>query len=87
MTGEDALCKRCGATIIWAENKKRDGTVGMAPFDKEPNERGFFCLLRRPDNTVYARYVKRGEEWPSGGLPRTSHFATCPNADEFRKKK
>jgi hypothetical protein len=80
-----ARCKSCDQEIIWAAITKKDGTPGKMPFDKEPNEKGFYCLSRSADGKVTARYIAKGEEWPPGGKHRTSHFATCPEAEKHRR--
>jgi len=80
-----ARCKSCDAEIIWASITKKDGTPGQMPFDKDPDEKGYYCLVRRSDGTIHASYIKKGESFPAGGLPRKSHFATCPNAPSHRR--
>lgn len=67
-----ALCRSCGAVIIWAqtENGKR------IPLDAE-SEKRFVALCRIEDDTpvVALRHT------------HLSHFATCPNASAHRKPK
>ncbi len=75
-------CSSCGAEILWAESKN-----GFAmPIDPTPVEDGN-VVLHAPDDpreSPLARVLKKGEHAP---MPRfTSHFATCPDAAEHRKK-
>ncbi len=76
-----AECRRCHAEIIWC----RTGRGKKMPVDAEPTADGQFViegddhdpLVRRLPNDAAATYT---------GEKHTSHFATCPNADEFRNK-
>lgn len=76
-----ATCKRCSAEMIWC----RTGRGKKMPVDAEPTAAGLFVLegdeqdplAHRLANDAAATYT--GEKY-------TSHFATCPNADEFRQK-
>jgi hypothetical protein len=79
-----ARCRSCKAAVVWAitANEK------PMPID----------VLTAPDGNIVAdgvgrgrfgecpkvRYVKKGED--PGPVPRfTSHFATCPDADDHRR--
>jgi hypothetical protein len=74
-------CSSCGAPIRWAKTIKG---VGI-PLDPEPSPRGNVVISEEGAALVYnspgavaARYE---------GEPRyLSHFATCPNADQHRKR-
>jgi hypothetical protein len=71
-------CRSCQAEIVWAvtENGKR------VPLDAVPAERpsGLFKLVPRvSDPTPLAVSV-------SGERVYLSHFATCPNAEQHRRK-
>ncbi len=75
---EQSTCKGCGAPLIWAitEHGKR------IPLNQP--EKRFILVLVQPDNDPdlsYSYYEARMRE------TYTSHFATCPKADEFRKEK
>jgi len=67
--------------MIWC----RTGRGKKMPVDAEPTREGLFVLegddfsptVRRLPNDAAATYT--GEKY-------TSHFATCPNAEEFRKR-
>lgn len=64
-----AYCRGCGAEIIWALTVEGNRMPLNAQFE------GRFILEPNPDGaplaTVKATYI--------------SHFATCPQADQFRK--
>ena len=71
-----ATCKSCGARIMWAVTS----TGKKMPVDARESSRGNLTLERQPDGELLARYVS-----PGAGT-HTSHFATCPNADQHRGK-
>lgn len=70
-----SACKACGAPVEWVHTEK-----GKAiPLDVGVVENGNLRLDGIGPRRV-ARYVAAGEG------DRVTHFATCPNADEFRKR-
>lgn len=79
-----AECRSCGAAILWARTE-RDKPI---PLDAEPDPAGRIVFVS--GDTV--RVLRKDEEPPSHALvPRkgqryTSHFATCPNAEQHRRK-
>lgn len=73
-----ARCRTCRAPIIWASS------YGGAriPMDADPNA-GKFALHMDEHGTVHADMT----EAPASGEPRyTSHFATCPDAEQHRRR-
>ena len=78
-----AACRSCGAEILWTVTHKGR----PMPVDAEPVEGGNI-RLRHDDDGIVAEYP--GKEHPSlfeAPRPRyVSHFATCPERDEWRKK-
>jgi len=70
-------CRSCGAAIIWA--KTAGGS--SVPLDAEPVPNGNIVL--RSDGI--AVYLKAADARPTGGC-FVSHFATCPNAAQHRKR-
>src|SRR4051812_10343565 len=72
---------RCGAWVVWATTAQGKGM----PVDVEPSPTGNCRLEDGPTpvapNVVVVPMIQRGRP----GL-RTSHFATCVAADEFRRK-
>jgi hypothetical protein len=71
-------CKACDAPIVWA--KTPNGKV--IPIDAEPSPDGNVVLFAGPGSgelLAFFRNVKGAHRL------HKSHFATCPNADRFRK--
>lgn len=77
-----AKCRSCGAEILFIKSSK-----GMHPVDAE--EIHFEYKLNGPDRVV----TGNGEVLPGVISPEgsergfRSHFATCPDAKRFRKKR
>lgn len=72
----------CGAAIIWTTNVT---TGRRMPVDAEPDEAGTIVLVSGNDGPE-ARVLTRDEvaRRPTTRGLYVSHFATCPNAGEFR---
>lgn len=78
-----ALCKSCGAEILWVPLNGK-----MHPCDPELKHamkggRGALVTLVGDDGRVHQRLGLDPEGTTSG---RISHFATCPHAEEHRKR-
>lgn len=71
-----AVCRSCGATIRW--ERTSNGKV-IIPLDPTPVATGNLCIL---DN---GRVVS---SWgvPAEAFRYVTHFATCPNASDHRKR-
>lgn len=71
-----ASCRSCEASIIWAESE----TTGRPmPMDVTPDLKGLFVIVAGKARRATADddRLKR---------PRyTSHFGTCPDAEQFRR--
>lgn len=82
-------CSSCQAPIIWAEFK---ATGTRAPLDAEPVPDGNLAIASwRPDGTaliVLADTVQGGQLALDTAPPErwVTHFATCPNAAEHRRR-
>lgn len=81
-------CRSCGAEIRWAHT-----TSGHAmPLDAEPVADGTVAFtgrdVRNDRGTALPEVrVDVGQPLFDDGTPRyVAHFATCPNADEWRKR-
>lgn len=78
-------CRSCGAPIRWAVtvNGKR------MPLDEQPDPDGNL-VLSDPTPGAYAPTVAFTTQntlpLPDDPPRFTSHFATCPNADQHRRK-
>lgn len=75
-------CRSCGAGMIWTET-----TNGRKmPVDAHPSPSGSFVLTPVVDEpSPLATFLPAGERY-EGHVLYTSHFATCPNAVQHRKK-
>jgi hypothetical protein len=55
-------------------------------FDAEPSEKGRYLLRRgKKSPTIYSKHAKKDEA--PGEARYVTHFATCPKAEKYRKKK
>ncbi len=77
-------CRSCQAKILWAITPAGK----RMPVDHAPSDDGNILLVHTAMDTPLAVVLsKEGLEMASRspmGL-RTSHFATCPNAEEHRR--
>lgn len=73
-----AECRSCKEPMIWA----RTGRGKKIPLDAEPSSAGNFVLEGDAQDpmTHMADPTYTGDKY-------TSHFATCPNASNFRGKR
>lgn len=76
-----STCKKCGAGMIWA----RTGRGKKMPLDAEPTSAGQFVLEGDAQNPTTYRLANYAASSYTGDK-YTSHFSTCPNADDFRQK-
>lgn len=73
-------CNSCQSAIVWAVTEKGR----RMPMDLEPSFRGTFRLEQRGTEGTVAVFVKKEDR---KGPLYTSHYATCPQAAGWRKKK
>ena len=72
-------CVSCNAELIWVKT-----TAGkVMPVDAAPSLRGNVEIV--PSAGGGALYAKVHKAPVPGGRARTSHFATCPAAGEWRR--
>lgn len=74
-------------SVVWVRAKKPDGRYKAMPVNAQPDPAGNVVLFRRSGEGIVCRVLKKGEEPPPSAKLRTSHFATCPNAHEHRRKR
>ena len=75
-------CKRCGARVLFG---RMQSSGKMAPFDASPSEKGNAVIVTpaTENEPPIMRVLKKGEA--ANGPRYVSHFATCPNAKDFRR--
>jgi hypothetical protein len=78
-------CRSCGAPMIWANTV----TGGAMPLDQQPSAQGNIELrLERARWRANVLSPAELELLKGQGLElRTSHFVTCPNAAEHRRRR
>lgn len=70
-------CKSCGARIVWALTAKRK----RIPIDPDKRSDGNLLIAGRlSTGELVVATMKKGDG------DYVSHFATCPNAQQHRKK-
>lgn len=83
-----ATCEGCGAQIVW---RFAEGTGRRAPINAEPDPKGNIMVVR--DTGAYRVLTKQAMADMEGTLFEqavrndryTSHFATCPKAEHFKR--
>lgn len=75
---QKSLCRSCKAEIIWATNAAT-GNLTCLDFEKTPD--GTFHVIEQL--TLEGTTTLMYEHGEPGG--HTSHFATCPQANEWRQ--
>lgn len=79
-------CSSCKAEILWATTTREKALC----LDLEPNKAGTYAVkLRRTEGggvKVLCFYRPIGKPVDAGEKRRTSHWATCPNAESHRRK-
>jgi hypothetical protein len=90
------LCSSCSAPILWAQVlddagqrvRRDDGRFKSMPVDFQPDPlKGNVVLFNRQGEGIVGRVLTKGEAPPAGARLRTSHFATCPNANQHRRSR
>ncbi len=75
----------CGASIVWAVT----GSGSRMPFDATPTPYGTWELepVGAEIRAIYRRTEYVAEALTRGALFYTSHFASCPDAAKYRRRK
>lgn len=82
-------CRSCGAPILWVKTESGK----LMPLDPDLDPKAPMILVERPDNGEIlaihrSKVVDFMDDDEAGLWPgRTSHFQTCPNADEHRRRR
>lgn len=83
-------CKSCGQDIFWV--KIRLGAGGRMPLDAEPvwvrKEAGGKAYFLQNGEAIRGRITGDADDDPDAEVVEAyvSHFATCPQADEHRRR-
>jgi hypothetical protein len=72
------VCRSCGAPIVWA----RTDSGKRMPVDADPSEDGTL-VLEQAGAVLRAHVVGTV---PGEGSRHRAHFATCPDAESWRKR-
>jgi hypothetical protein len=78
-----AFCRSCGVSILWVVVNNR-----LMPIDSDPSPAGMIEAHAIPGDTsrrLVGRVVSAAER--GGRMLYTSHFATCADANKWRRKK
>jgi hypothetical protein len=79
----ETRCRSCGAPVIWAVS----AYGRKLPVDAHPAEAGQWWLTTDDPRATVPNF-RRVDLYTPAAAPRyTSHFATCPQADKWRKGK
>ena len=80
-------CSSCGAEILWV----RTVSGKKMPLDVEPvwirQQTGGHTYVREDGSFIFGEIMGDADDDPDANAieAHTSHFATCPNADQHRK--
>jgi len=72
-----ATCRSCGAEIVWCATRAGN----RMPVDAEPSSAGDFVIVQDDES---GKLLTHKAPRDYSGPKHTSHFATCPHADEHR---
>jgi hypothetical protein len=80
-----ANCTSCGREIEWSKNT---ATGKMIPLDPHPKPDGNIVKLATsdPGGATMIRTVRKDNPAPPGADLYVSHFSTCPNAANHRRR-
>lgn len=80
-----AICKKCGARIIWIQSKKGrwiPADEGLIPFREDPAGKDMLVT----DSGDVIKCSINPEQGTETGMGRIAHWRTCPYADDFRRR-
>ena len=75
-------CRSCNARVTWARHHV---TGKVMPIDAEPSLNGNVLLSRDNAGATFKTLTPLELTIFEGALLHTSHFATCPEADKWRR--
>lgn len=78
-----ASCRSCGAEVLWVKTRKKKNM----PLDVGEDSSGRFVINGElEDGTPTVGYLGDQEAKVYSGPRYQSHFKTCPNADQHRRR-
>lgn len=78
-------CRACGKSIVWMKTKAGKSMPCDARFYRyRADENGSQRILNHSGEIIKCELVEGQEN--ATGFGYMPHFATCPNADNFRKR-
>lgn len=78
-----STCASCGASVVWVLTVRG---VRM-PVDAVPSPDGTLRLVGVPPTAIAVGRTVDLLDTTDDGVRHVSHFATCPNADQHRRKR
>ncbi len=79
-------CRSCGKPMLWLKNAK-EKTGKSNPIDAEPNAEKGNMLVDLKNETYQVLTSEDLAKAKRGNMKLySSHFATCPDANNFRRK-
>lgn len=83
MKEKHAKCRSCGSAIRWVKMESgKYMPCDWTPVNYKPGGDGEPVSLVTPDGKI----VRGVQDWSSPEFGYTSHFATCQNAAEHRRR-
>ena len=79
-----AECRSCRITIDWAQLP--DGKPVPVDRASAGDPKGNLAVHRTTAGTLKARVLKAGEQLQPGEVRGISHFASCPQARQWRER-
>lgn len=84
-----STCRKCGAPIIWLKTpagRWMPADEGLVPYKQDPEGKNY--VVTDYGELIRCKILEKEDMAPGQfltGMARIPHWATCPNADEFRK--
>lgn len=83
------ICKGCGRSIIWIQTPSKK-SMPCDPDEKayRKNPKGRDSIMTRNGEAVRCDIIGAFQNYSDAdGIGYVPHWATCPNADQFRRRK